>query len=111
MIASSRCSVETYSSLKFAASLKARSSSSLAALRERGLRGAAAGDLGQLFDLAIDLAQHGLRTDADFLQHRRNDAFFVLEQRRQQMQRQQLRIAVLGGEFVAPLHRFLRLDC
>ena len=75
-------------------------------LGERGLRGSAAGNLRQALDLAVDLAEHGLRTDADLLQHRRHDAFFVLEQRRQQMQRQQFRIAVLGGELVrraAPL--------
>ena len=80
-------------------------------LGERGLRGSAAGDFGQALDLAIGLVQHGLRTDADFLQHRQNDAFFVLQQRRQQVQRQQFRIAVLGGEVVAALHRFLRLYC
>ena len=67
--------------------------------------------LGRRLDLAVRLAQHGLRTDADLLQHRRDDAFFVLQQRRQQMDRQQLRIAVLGGEFVRALHRFLRFHC
>ena len=35
----------------------------------------------------------------------------VLNQRRQQMQRHQLRIAVLGGEFVRALDGFLRFDC
>ncbi len=78
-------------------------------LGERGLRGSAAGDFGQALDLAVSLAQHGLRTNADLLQHGQNDAFFVLEQRRQQVQRQQFRVAVLGGEIVAALHRFLRL--
>ena len=30
-------------------------------------------------------AENGLRTDADFLQNRRHDAFFIFQQRRQQM--------------------------
>ena len=106
-MASSRCSVETYSSLKLAASLKACSSSWLASLRQRGLR-RRAGNLGQLLDLAIDLAQHGLRADADLLEHGRNDAFFVFKQRSQQMQRLQLWIAVLRREFVRALDGFLR---
>ena len=108
-MASSRCSVETYSSLKFEASLKAWSSSLLALVRQRGLRGAS-GDFGKLFDLAIDLGEHGLRANADLFQHGRNDAFFVFEQRRQQVQRQQFGIAVLGGELVRALDRFLRFD-
>ena len=66
---------------------------------------------GKLLDLAIDLVQHGLRADADLFQHRRNNAFLVLEQRRQQVQRQQLRIAVLGGELVPALDGFLRFYC
>ena len=81
----------------------------MAALRERGLGGSAAGNFGQALDLAVGLAENGLRTDADLFQHGQNDAFFVFEQRRQQVQGQQFRIAVLGGELVAALHRFLRL--
>ena len=109
-MASSRCSVETYSSLKLAASLKARSRSSLAALESVACAAPPPETLGRRLDLAVSLAQHGLRTDADLLQHGQNDAFFVLQQRRQQVQRQQFGIAVLGGEVVASLHRFLRLD-
>ena len=80
-------------------------------LGEADLRSSAAGNFRQALDLAISLAQHGLRTNADFLQHGQNDALFVFEQRRQQMQRQQFRVAVLGGEVVAALHRFLRFYC
>ena len=108
-MASSRCSVETYSSLKLAASLKACSSSWLA-LVDSAAWVAPAGNLGQLLDLAVDLAQNGLRADADFFEHGRNDAFLVLEQRGQQVQRQQFGIAVLGGELVRALHGFLRFD-
>ena len=42
------------------------------------------------------------------LQQRRNDAFAVFQQRGQNMCRLQLRIAVLAGEIVRPLHGFLR---
>src|SRR6185503_17832890 len=48
-------------------------------------------------------------TDADLLQHRLHDSLFVLQQRRQQMERQQLRITVLGSKVVAALYCFLRL--
>ncbi len=78
-------------------------------LGEADLRGSAAGNFRQALDLAVSLAEHSLRTNADFLQHGQNDALFVFEQRRQQVQRQQFRVAVLGGEVVASLHRFLRL--
>ncbi len=61
----------------------------------RLLRAAAARNLGQLFNFFVEVAEHGLRPDADFLQHRRNDAFAVLDQRGQQMRRSELRIAVL----------------
>jgi len=39
----------------------------------------------------------------------RNDALAVFHQRRQQVQRQQFRIAVLGSNVVGFLNRFLRL--
>ena len=79
-------------------------------LRRHGglLRAAAARNLGQLLNLFVEIAEHGLRTDTDLLQHRRNDAFFIFNQRRQQMERCQLRIAVLGSEFVSALHSLLR---
>ena len=76
-------------------------------VRERGLR-RFSGDLGKLFDLAIEVAENGLRADADFFEHRRNDAFFVFEQGGEQVDRQQLGIAVLGGEVVRALDGFLR---
>ena len=68
------------------------------------------GDLGKLLEFFVDLAQHGLRADADLFQHGRNDAFLVFEQRGQQVHRQQLGIAVLGGELVRALDGFLRFD-
>ncbi len=38
---------------------------------------------------------------SDFLQDRDDDAFLVLQQGGEQVQRQQLRVAVLGGERLA----------
>ena len=76
-------------------------------VRERGLR-RLSGDFGKLFDLAIEIAENGLRADADFFQHGRDDAFFIFEQGSEQMDRQKLRIAVLGGEVVRSLDCFLR---
>ena len=64
---------------------------------------------GQTLELAVGLAEHGLRTDPYLLQNRLDNSFFVFEQRRQQVQRQQLRIAVFRSKVVAALHSFLRL--
>ena len=76
---------------------------------ERGLRSFAR-NFGQLFDLAVDIAQDGLRADADLFQNRRNDAFLIFEQRSEQMNRLQLGIAVLGGELARALDGFLRFN-
>ena len=62
-------------------------------LRQRGLSGSA-GNPGQLFNLPVNFAQDGLRADADFFEHRRNDAFLVFEQGGENVGRLQLRIAV-----------------
>ena len=78
--------------------------------RHRWLLRAAARNLRQLFNFFVEVAEHGLRPDADFFQHRRNDAFAVLDQRRQQMSRREFRIAVLGGELIRALDGFLRFD-
>src|SRR3954466_8943426 len=50
--------------------------------RDRSLCGAT-GNLGQLLNLAINIIQDSLRTDSDLLEHGRNDAFAILDQRRQ----------------------------
>ncbi len=76
-------------------------------VRERDL-GGFSGNLGEFFDLFVDLGQDGLRADADFFQHGRDDAFFVFEQRGEQVNRTQLGIAMLGGELVRALDGFLR---
>src|SRR5208282_3819487 len=74
--------------------------------RERGLR-RFSGDLGELLDLAIDVAENGLRADADFFEYRRDDALFVFEQGGQQVYGQKLGVAVLGGKIVGALDCFL----
>jgi hypothetical protein len=90
--------VETYSSLKLLASLKACSRSLLT------------GDFRQLIDFGVDLAQNGLRADADFFEDGGNDAFFVFEESCEQMDRLQLGIAVLRSELAGALDSFLRFD-
>ena len=49
-------------------------------LGERRLGRTFARNLGQLLDPAVALMQHGLRADANLLQHWRDDAFFVFDQ-------------------------------
>ena len=86
-------------------------------LVEQALRGGgkaglccAAGDARQIFQNLVGLRQDCLRTGADFLQHRSNNALPVLQQRDQQVHGQQFGIAALGGDFRGALHRRLRLD-
>ena len=67
--------------------------------------------LGQLFDLAVHLVQHGLRPHADLLENRRHDALAVLEQRRQQMDRHQFGIAVFRRQIAGALYCLLSFDC
>src|SRR5438445_687845 len=62
-----------------------------------------AGDLGEALDLAVHLIEHCLHANADLLDDGRNDAFAVFKQGGEQMHRQQLRIAVLGGQVVFSL--------
>ena len=79
----------------------------ISSVRKRSLR-RLPGNLGKLFDLAIEIAENSLRANADLFEHRRNDTFFVFKQGSEQMHGQQLRIAVLGSEFVRALDGFLR---
>ena len=74
----------------------------------RLLRAAAARNFRQLLNFLVEVAEHGLRPDADFFEHGRDNAFAVFDQRGQQMERRKLRIAVLGGELVRALDGFLR---
>ena len=77
--------------------------------RQRRLGRASARDFGQLLD-----RRHGLRLDGGHLQAHAfqqgsDDALVVLQQRRQNVDRLQLRITVLAGDVVRPLHRLLGL--
>ena len=81
-------------------------------LRRHGrLVRAAAGNFGQLVDFLVDLGEGGLGADANFLEHGRNDAFFVFDERGQEVDRHELGIAVLGGEFARALDSFLCFNC
>ena len=64
---------------------------------------------GRRLNLAQGLGLHRRRMHAHALQHRRDDALGIFHQRGQNVHRLQLGIAVLAGEIVRPLHRFLRL--
>ena len=79
-------------------------------IRERRLR-RFTGNFRQLLHLTIDIAEHSLRTDADFFEHRRDDSLFIFKQRREQMYGQQLGVAMLRGELVRALDGFLRFNC
>ena len=68
-------------------------------VRKRGL-GCFSGNLGEFFDVAIEIAENCLRTDADFFEDRRNDALFVFKQRGEQVDGQKLRVAVLRSKIV-----------
>src|ERR1019366_3037624 len=61
-------------------------------VRKRGLGGASR-NLGQLFEFAIDLAEHGLRTDANLFQHRRGDALLVFQQGGEDGEREEFGVA------------------
>ena len=76
---------------------------------EMRLRCAAAGNFRQLADLARHLGLHRRHVQSHPLQQRSNDALAVFQQRAQYVYRLQLRIAVLAGQIVCPLHGFLRL--
>src|SRR5580698_4120493 len=99
-MANRRCSVETYSSLKFEASLKACSSSLLVAFDIV----ACADSPETLGSFSMSNATNKLldclRADADFFEYRSDDAFFVFEQGGEEVDRQKLGVAVLGGEVV-----------
>ena len=65
----------------------------------------------QPFYLLVNVIQYCLYAEANFFQHRRNNALFIFEHCREQMYRQHLRVTVLGSQFTRTLHCFLRLDC
>ncbi len=73
------------------------------------LRCAATRHLGQALDLAHRFGLNVGRVQSHALQQRRDDAFAILEQGRENVNRLQFRIAMLTGEIVRPLHRLLRL--
>ena len=73
-----------------------------------GLR--AAGNFGQLAEGLGCFCDELVSCYSDLLQDRNDDAVFVFKQGGEQVQRQQLRVAVLGRERARALNRFLRFD-
>ena len=69
-----------------------------------------AADFGQVIQLRLDNAIELPAVDADFFQERFDDALFLGQQRGEQMQRFDLRIAVIGGHFLGALDGFLGFD-
>src|SRR5581483_5020459 len=67
------------------------------------------GHMGKPLELPIHFVQHGLAAHSDLLQNRRHDAFAVFEEGGQQVERDQLGIAVLGSKAAGALHGLLRL--
>ena len=79
-------------------------------VRERRLCGRA-GNFRQAFDLTRGFGQYLLRLRANALEHRHDDAFLIADERREQVHRLQLRIAVLRGKLDCALDRLLCLYC
>ena len=101
--------METYSSLKFAASRKAWSSDLVQRLAQARLRGRAGHARQFLLDL-VQVALQPLGGHADLFEHGGNHALAVLDQRQQQVHGLDLGVAELGGARLRLLHRLLRLD-
>ncbi len=110
-MASSRCSVETYSSLKFSASLNARFEYLVQGGRDVHARARArSGDLGdRLRAGARPRATMAIRLHAALFQHGPHDALALAGQRNQQMQRVTAWCPFFSaGDFLRLLNRFLR---
>ena len=106
--ASKRCSVETNSSFIASASRWAASStwfSSRLPLRRRSAR-----NVGEMAQFGLNDLIELLAVDADPLEDRSDDAIVFCQQRRQQVQRVDLRIAAIGRQFLRPCHRLLGLQ-
>ena len=78
--------------------------------RKMRLHGAAARNFWQPLDSSLNLLGNSFRIGADLGQDRRHNAFTILEQRGEQMQRGYLGIAMLRREIIGALHRLLRLQ-
>ena len=94
--------------MKLAASLKAFSSICDAASDRCAWVAPLPETLGSFSISRMASTLHRGHMQSHALQQRRDDAFAIFEQRGQNMYRLQLRIAMLAGEIVRPLHGFLR---
>ena len=75
-----------------------------------GLRLRAAADLRLAVQLGLHLLLQLRHVDADFFQDRPGHAVLLVEQRRQQVQRVHLRMALVRGQRLGALDGFLRFD-
>ena len=106
--ASSRCSVETNSS--FIASASRWAASSTLVQFAADLRRRPAGDVGEMAQFGLDDLVQLPAVDADAIEDRADDAVVFGQQRGQQVQRVDLRMAAIGGQFLRPCHGLLGLE-
>ena len=66
--------------------------------------------MGRCFSSASTICFELRDVDADLLEHRPHDAVALVQQRRQQVQRLDLRIPRLGRQLLRALHGFLGFD-
>ena len=108
--ASSRCSVETYSSPIEPDSSSAAWSTLDQLGADRGRRGGVAGDRGERVERLVGLRADPLGVDVRPPQHGHDDAAVLLEQRGEQVVRRHLRVAARGGEPLRGCEGLLGLD-
>ena len=104
--ASSRCSVEMYSSCSLPRLALGGAQDVEQLARRRGLAGARR-DRGQTIELAADLAADGGRVGADLAEHGADDALVLVEQREQQVGGSGLGVAPVGRDADRRLERLL----
>ena len=106
--ASSRCSVEMYSSLSSRISCSARAQHGSSAGDGRGLGGVL--ERRQRVERGVDLGAQRLDRDAELAQDGHDQPVGLLEQHREQVRRLDLRVAAVGGKSDRGLEGLLGLD-
>ncbi len=109
--ASSRCSVETYSSPSPRASSSARLQDLDQLAPERGRGRGVAADLGEPVERLVGAPADPLRIGARAAQHGNDDAALLLEQHDEQVSGGHLRVAARARKRLRRGERLLRLDC
>ena len=109
--ASSRCSVETYSSPMPRASSSARLSSSISPLPSAGAHVASPLTVGRRVERLVGPPANALGVGARAAQHRHDDAALLLEQGDEQVRGRDLRVAARAGQPLSGGEGLLGLDC